>query len=196
MISRMAGAVSARHLVLGIACTFVFAAETGRAQHAEQSLELRWQQEHPPEPANFTQDFCERLWAFDWQWAKRGSVGARAELGKAVFGSMINPPGLTQDLATRLKHSWTLLLHGSVNGDRVSLEFLKEMIGSTRLSQEDRAPFDNCLVAPDRRACVQHLVDQGLVADFDRYARELDLSAAAPGAFSVHCLATNTPPIP
>jgi hypothetical protein len=133
---------------------------------------------------------CRKNWDFLWDWAKRGSAGARSDLGMSML--LITPPGLNQDAATRYRHAWTFAIHGMVGNDPNEISFTREL--AAPLGKELPDDFNSCLAESDRHACVKHLVEINVVADFDSYAREFDLSANAPGAKPPQCGPAPTPP--
>jgi hypothetical protein len=135
-----------------------------------------------------TPEGCARTWEIVWRWAKQGEVEARTRLYWMVKSGWIKPPGLNQDSETTRRHAYTLLIHGMVDGDAAMLTAVQRMVTEERrMTQYSAGPFLECVDAQDRRACVDKLVERGLVADFDSYAREVDLLAAMPDARPPSC---------
>ncbi|MGQ3298158.1 hypothetical protein [Reyranella sp.] len=135
-----------------------------------------------------TPEGCQNIWEFYWRWAKNGSVEARVELWKLISLGWLKPPGLNQDTETLLRHHYTLLIHNIASGEPVVLEAVERMVTVDRpMTQSSAKPYLECVRARDKSACVGSLVQAGLVADFDAYARELDMLAAAPDAKPASC---------
>ena len=143
-----------------------------------------------------TQEGCQEAWDFVWSWAKRGSASARSSIAAMIIYGYMAPPGLTQDVVTNRRHIWILLLHGIADNDEHSGNTLRQIVDSLGLSVSSRAIYDDCIAATDRRPCVQSLVDKRIMPDFATYARELELSAAAPGARPVFCPREREPTAP
>lgn len=134
-----------------------------------------------------TTEGCQRIWEFYWRWAKIGKAEARLELWKLISLGWLRPPGLNQDTETLLRHHYTFLIHSIVSGDPVVLEAVERMPHDRRMSQSSAKPYLECVGARDKSLCVSSLVQAGLVADFDAYARELDMLAVIPGAKPAYC---------
>lgn len=134
-----------------------------------------------------TTESCQKIWDFYWRWAKSGKVEARVDLWKLVSLGWLRPPGINQDTETLLRHHYTFLIHSIASDDPAVLEAFRRMPSERGMTKFSAQPYLECVTADDKRRCVGTLVQRGLVADFDAYARELDLLAAAPGAQPVHC---------
>jgi hypothetical protein len=156
------------------------------AQPAAQPVDIEWEaasREFFKHPSSGSEEDCRKSWDFLWGWAKRGAAGARSQLGMSAL--LITPPGINQDAATLYRHAWTFAIHGLVGNDPDEISFTREVVGP--LGKQMPEAFESCLAESDRQACVKHLVELNVVADFDAYAREFDLSANAPGAKPPHC---------
>lgn len=133
----------------------------------------------------WNQERCAEAWALIWRWAKSGDVDARGDLGRVV--GYFDPPGLNTDIASRHRHVFTFAIHGIVGGDPVNLDHARLVVDGLRMTRAITDPYYQCFEAVDRPACLQGLVSSGRVADFDRYARELDMMASADGATPAKC---------
>jgi hypothetical protein len=167
------------------------------AQPAARPVDAEWEaasRDFFEHHSSGSEEDCRKNWDFLWDWAKRGAAGARSQLGMSAL--LITPPGLNQDAATLYRHAWTFAIHGMVGNDPNEISFAREVVGSTPLGKlmPDADAFNSCLAESDRHACVKHLVEIHMVADFDTYAREFDLSANAPGAKPPQCGPAPTPP--
>jgi hypothetical protein len=167
-----------------VGCALSAFAQSGRNQ-----LDAEWDKVRRELEQSFRSnpESCRKAWDVSWHWAKRGVPGAQSDLGIAIALQYLIPPGLSQDVATRKWHAWTLTWHGLVDEDSRALPVVQSMVRSLGLSQGGSRPFDDCLAASDRRACIKDLVNTGLLSDFDAYVRAVDLLAGAPGAMPVAC---------
>jgi hypothetical protein len=134
-----------------------------------------------------TAEGCQKIWEFYWRWAKSGKAEARIDLWKLVSLGWLRPPGINQDTETLLRHHYTFLIHSIASGDADTLMAVERMTLDRNMSQSSARPYLECTTARDKAVCVGSLVQTGLVADFDAYAQELDILAAAPGAKPAHC---------
>lgn len=134
-----------------------------------------------------TAEGCQKIWSVYWRWAKSGKTEARIDLWKLIWLGWLRPPGLNQDTETLLRHHYTFLIHSVASEDPDVLEAFRRMPSDRRMTQFAAQPYLECVTANDKRQCVDSLVQRGLVADFDAYARELDLVAAAAGAKPAIC---------
>src|SRR5580700_10099260 len=102
--------VQLRQLVVLPIALNVLLASVCLAQPVSSGVDAEWekaQHEFKSPPSLSTQEDCEKVWTFMWGWAKRGAAGARGQLGGSIGFALLIPPGLTQDLPTKLRHSWT-----------------------------------------------------------------------------------------
>jgi hypothetical protein len=131
---------------------------------------------------------CQRVWEVIWSWAKRGEIEARLDLWKAVSLGWVKPPGINQDNETMGRHAHTFLIHSMPSNDPGVLEEMRRTVTLYRsMTRSSAKPYLDCVAAADRGPSVGRLVDMGIVADFDAYARELDMLAAAPDARPADC---------
>lgn len=135
---------------------------------------------------------CSEEWDLLWHWAKSGQLQARTQLGMAIHWDLIFPPGLNQDLGTLRRHKYTFMIHALLSVDLATaspemLQVWRDLVIGKVFTGGAYHPVYDCLSQIDRRVCTAKLVTDEFVADFDTYARELDVVAKLPGARPATC---------
>ncbi len=133
---------------------------------------------------------CTGAWNLVWPWAREGNIEARAVLASGVVAAGLTPPGSHGDAVSQFRHSVILAVHGSADGDPVTMEFLNALIRTNLVSDMGGDKLKRCLDAADTppHTCIASAINDGFVPGFQDYSREIDANASALGASAAFCL--------